>query len=72
MSNMHSLRFSKVLLINFNRLYATSRKTIPKVKHEADQVKSNSDHALKNLFPWKTKQEFVEHLAANVIHNKGI
>lgn len=34
--------------------------------------KSSSLHILNNLYHWKTKQEFVEYLAASVLFNKGI
>lgn len=78
-----SFRISSVF-ISSKKCYVTSSRIKPKVKlEETEQVVSDvkeegrskkvrSDHVLKNLFPWKTKQQFVEHLAANVIYNEGI
>lgn len=42
---------------------------LPKV---VSRFKSKPVHALLDIYPWKTKQQFVDHLAENVIYNKGI
>ena len=50
-------------------------KNQPKMKYQDEKVPKSKinkiQHILKNLYPWKTKAEFIQHLANNVIYNSG-
>ena len=54
--------------------YSSVRKIKPKLRlqdQEVHQQESKPFHVLRHLFPWKTKEQFVDHLVANVIYNQG-
>lgn len=67
-----SLRFYSSLIKCSRQNYSSIRKTKPKIQLESEEVRESKPvHVLRNPYPWKTKEQFVDHLAANVIYNKG-
>ncbi|XP_057373214.1 mitochondrial mRNA pseudouridine synthase RPUSD3-like [Daphnia carinata] len=40
------------------------------LSEEDGRIKSKPVHAIRDIYPWKNKEQFVDHLAENVIYNK--
>ncbi|KAK4011256.1 hypothetical protein OUZ56_020369 [Daphnia magna] len=54
------------LLIKNNRRKARKNN----LSEEVNRMKSKPVHPIRDIYPWKNKQQFVDHLAENVIYNK--
>ena len=74
---MEGLKASlRVPFHNYVRFYSIQNKINFKSKNqvikEDNRSKPRSSHVFKQLYPWKTRSQLVDHLVSNVVYNEGL